>query len=524
MKRPSGLVVLVIVILVVAGVVLVRSIPRHSVRAFASGRGEPRVRAPAVMGTFYPLAPTDLRDAVRTYLDAAETAEAPGELVALIVPHAGYSYSGPVAGFAYRTLVGRSYETVVVVGPSHRVPFSGVALSGFDEWYTPLGRVKIDRAGSDAIEHLHPKARVIDAAHEGEHSIEVQLPFLQETLEEFQLLPVLMADFSSDNSASLARALAEWAQDRRVLFVASSDMSHYPAYDDAVRVDKETLRAIETMEAEEVAATTKKLMAGGVDGLSTCLCGEGPVKTVLMAAKILEADKVQLLRYANSGDVPRGPRAGVVGYCAVALYRSKSNPGLSGSDSGELTSQQQKRLLVLARTTIEEYVRTGRRVPVEESDPGLLRPAAAFVTLRKDGELRGCIGSLEPSQPLAETVRDRAIMAASRDLRFSPVKADELPHLEIEISVLSPLRRVAGSDDIDISRHGVVVAQGSRRGVYLPQVAQETGWSRDVLLSHLCRDKAGLPADAWKQGAALYVFTVQAFSSPAPGAKKDAGD
>ena len=524
MKWPSGLAVLVVAILVVAGVVLVRSIPRQSVRAFASGRGEPKVRAPAVMGTFYPLAATQLREAVRRYLDAAETAEGPGELVALIVPHAGYSYSGPVAGFAYRRLVGRSYETVAVVGPSHRVPFSGVALSGFDEWYTPLGRVKVDRAGSDAVKESHPKARVVDAAHEPEHSIEVQLPFLQEALGEFQLLPVLMADFSSENCASLARALAEWARGRRVLLVASTDMSHYPAYDDAVRVDKETLRAIETMEAQEVAATTRKLMAQGVPRLSTCLCGEGPVKTILMAARLLGADSARVLKYANSGDVPHGAREGVVGYCAVALYRSNPKASLSGADSGELTSEQQQRLLVLARTTIEEHVRTGRRTAVKESDPALLRPAAAFVTLRKEGQLRGCIGSLQPSQPLAETVRDRAIMAASRDFRFPPVKAEELPHLEIEISVLSPLRPVASADDIDISKHGVVVIQGSRSGVYLPQVAHETGWSRDVLLSHLCRDKARLPADAWKQGAALYVFTVQAFSSPAPGVKTDAGD
>lgn len=524
MKRPSGLIVLGVAILVAAGVVLVRLVPRHSVRAFASGRSEPAVRAPAVMGTFYPLSPTDLREAVRKYLEAAAAAPDSGELVALIVPHAGYPYSGAVAGFAYRTLIGRSYETVAVVAPSHRVPFSGVALSGFDEWHTPLGRVKIDRAGSDAIEESHPKARVIDAAHEREHSIEVQLPFLQETLEEFQLLPVLMVDFSSDNCASLARALAEWARGRRVLLVASTDMSHYPAYDDAVRVDKETLRAIETMDAQEVETTTRKLMAEGVPRLSTCLCGEGPVKTILMAARLLGADNAQILKYANSGDVPHGAREGVVGYCAVALYRSKSNPGLSGADSGELTSEQQQRLLVLARTAIEEYVRTGRRTPVKESDPALLRPAAAFVTLRKDGELRGCIGSLEPSHPLAEMVRDRAIMSASRDLRFTAVKAEELPHLEIEISVLSPLRRVASADDIDISRHGVVVAQGSRSGVYLPQVAHETGWSRDVLLSHLCRDKARLPADAWKHGAALYVFTVQAFSSAAPGVKTDAGD
>ncbi len=521
MKRPSRALVVTAGILLVGGVIMVRVMPRHTVRALASQPSEPRVRPPAVAGTFYPADPAQLRAGVGEYIDDADIAEEPGELVALIVPHAGYPYSGPVAGHAYRTLAGRRYETVAVVGPSHRVPFDGVALSGFDEWHTPLGNVKIDRAGSDAIRGSHPNARVLDAAQGPEHSIEVQLPFLQVVLADFTLLPMLMVDFSSDNCAALARALAGWAEGKRALLVASSDMSHYPAYDDAVRVDGETLRAIETMDAEQVAATTKRLMGQGVPGLATCLCGEGPVKTVLMAAKILGADKVRVLKYANSGDVPHGSRGSVVGYCAVAIYRSRSH---ASGGSGDLSEDQQQWLLRLARTAIEEHIAKGHRIDVETSDPALLRPAAAFVTLKKDERLRGCIGSLEPSQPLAETVRDRAIMAASRDPRFPPVRGDELPHLEIEVSVLSPLQRVASADDIDITKHGVVVVSGQRSGVYLPQVAQETGWGRAELLSHLCREKAGLPADAWKKGATLYVFTVQSFLSPAPETEADVTD
>jgi AmmeMemoRadiSam system protein B/AmmeMemoRadiSam system protein A len=521
MKRPSQVVLLIAGILVAVGVIVVRAMPRHTVRALAADRAPSTVRAPAVMGTFYPSRSAQLRSAVRTYLEEAQIPRPVGDLVALIVPHAGYSYSGRVAGHAYRSLQGGSYDTVAIVGPSHRVRLEGAALSGLDEWFTPLGRVSVDGVAAQAITKSYPGARVNDAAHDPEHSIEVQLPFLQEVLGDFRLLPILMADFSQENCASLARALAELAEDRRVLLVASSDMSHYPAYDDAVRVDKETLRAIQTTDAGEVAATTKKLMAQGVPGLSTCLCGEGPVKTVLMAAEILGADKVQVLKYANSGDALAGPRGGVVGYCAVALYRSGSSTSGRGEDLNEEQGQQ---LLILARRAIEEYVAAGRRIAIKDLDPVLLRPAAAFVTLKKDGKLRGCMGSLEPSQPLAETVRDRAIMAASRDFRFSRVRAEELPYLDMEVSVLSPLRRVASPEDIDIARHGVVVVQGSLSGVYLPQVAEEKGWSRDVLLSHLCREKAGLPADAWQKGAALYVFTVQSFLSPAPGTEADVKD
>lgn len=518
MRRRARLVAVVVVAAAIGAVLLARIRPRPGPQTISSAEAAPSVRAPAVMGMFYPSAASALRDQIQSCLDKVDVRGAAGDLIAIIVPHAGYSYSAPVAAYAYRQVQGRSYDTVVVIGPSHRFPFSGVALSGTGQWLTPLGQVEVDRAATAAISKSYQAAQVLDTVHEPEHSVEVQLPFLQVALGQFKLVPMLMADFSDDNCRGLAGVLADWAKGKSVLLVASSDMSHYPSYDDAVRVDRETLKAIETMDAAQVTRTTKRLMSEGVPGLSTCLCGEGPVKTVLMAAKMLGADRAQVLKYANSGDVPRGPKAGVVGYGAVALYRSKSPPR-----EGALTWDQQQRLLAIARRAIEEYVKTGRQCEVSETDPVLRRPGAAFVTLRKSGALRGCIGSLEPTKALVEDVRDRAIMAAVADPRFPPVRGDELGELEVEVSVLSPLVRVASADEIDISKHGVMVVSGVRRGVFLPQVAQETGWTREVLLTHLCEEKAGLPGDAWKTGAELYVFTVQAFSSPAPGVQTNAG-
>ena len=520
MKSPSPVTLLVVVGVIAVAIILVRGVTRAAIRgkgwAQAGSPDHPVVRVPTVAGAFYPAEAERLRSEVQQYLDQAELEPSAGELLGLIVPHAGYIYSGPVAAYAYRQLEGRQYETVVVVGPSHRVGFAGVALTGADEWATPLGRLPIDRAACEALMKADPDARVFENAHESEHSIEVQLPFLQATLREFKLVPILMADFSKENCAALARALADLGRERRVLLVASSDMSHYPAYEDAVRVDGETLKSIETLDADRVGATTKHLMSQRTLNLDTCLCGEGPVKAVLEAARLLGAERAEVLRYANSGDVPVGGRDRVVGYCAVAIYGKKTGSGES-REQGELNRRQQERLLSVARSAIEEHVRTGRRLEVKESDPDLLRPGAAFVTLRKGGTLRGCIGILEASAPLIETVRDRAIMAATHDPRFPAVQPDELSQLEVEVSVLSPLRRVQSADEIDISKHGIVAQAGTRSGVFLPQVAEETGWSRDVLLAHLCRDKAGLSADAWKRDAALYVFTVQAFSSPAPG-------
>ncbi len=519
MKSRPRIALLVVGFVVAAGIVLVREMPRRSTRergsASASRRSEAVVRVPAVAGAFYPGDRAALLRDVQHYLSHAERKQLPGELVALIAPHAGYMYSGPVAAYAYRQLEGRHYDAVVVIGPSHRAFFSGVALSAADKWATPLGSVEVDRAAVEALQEAYRGARVFEPAHEEEHSIEVQLPFLQTVLGGFKLLPILMADDSPETCSDLGQALAKWARGRSVLLIASSDMSHYPTYDDAVRVDGETLKAIGTLDPQKVAATTKKLMSQGTPGLSTCLCGEGPVRAVLEAARLLGADRAEVLRHANSGDVPAGTRDRVVGYCAVAI--TGKEVGTVRCGEGGLNAAQQQRLLSVGRAAIEGYVRTGKRPDIHEDDPALLRPAAAFVTLREEGQLRGCIGILEARMPLIETVSDRAILAATGDPRFPPVRAEELARLEVEISVLSPLRKVSSADEIDISKHGVVVESGGRAGVFLPQVAEETGWSREVLLSHLCRDKAGLPSDAWKQGADLFVFTVQAFSSPAPG-------
>jgi len=535
MKRGSRLVLLIALIALV-GIVLVRAVPRRTSSsvanadgrtmarssASASDRESISVREPAVAGTFYPAKPDILQRDVRAYMEQASQTNTNDELVALIVPHAGYPYSGSVAGYAYKALQADSYETVAIVGPSHHARFDGVGLSSADRWKTPLGDVKIDRAASNDFAQSCRNARFLDQVHAPEHSIEVQLPFLQESLDHFRLLPILVSDFSAGNCSSTAKALVDLYENRRLLLIASTDMSHYPAYDDAIRVDREMLRAIETLDPTEVANTSRRLLREGVPGLATCLCGEGPVEAILMACRILGADTARVLKYANSGDAPHGSRDRVVGYGAVAIYRSQSKTDSSQAD--RLSPDQQHRLLTIARAAVEQYLRDGKASHIEESDPALLAPRAVFVTLKQRGRLRGCIGTTRPVQPLVEAVRDRAIMAATQDPRFAPLTLSELGDLDIEISVLSPLSQVTSPDEIDLSKHGVVVVRGSCSGLYLPQVAQETGWSRDQLLSHLCQEKAGLPPDAWREDAKLYVFTVQAFHSPAPGGESHANE
>ncbi len=284
------------------------------------------VRSPAVMGRFYPADPDELDDMVSAYLEEALPAGGEDEIIALIAPHAGYMFSGRVAAEAYRQVAGQRYDTVVVVGPSHHERFRGFALSGADHFETPLGLVEVDRTLRETL-LARSAFRVIDKAHEREHSIEVQLPFLQKVAPEAKLLPILMADASLEAASTLGGVLAELSRAGSVLLVASTDMSHYPTYEDAVRVDGEVLEAIETLDPEEVEAVTERLMSQDVPGLGTCLCGEGPVKAILAAARLLGARSARVLRYANSGDVPGASRERVVGYLAAAIHESGPRSG-----------------------------------------------------------------------------------------------------------------------------------------------------------------------------------------------------
>ncbi|MFQ6131652.1 MAG: AmmeMemoRadiSam system protein B [Armatimonadota bacterium] len=477
------------------------------------------VRPAAVAGQFYRGDARELRAHVDELLEGAKPADVKGELVALIVPHAGHEYSGHVAASAYAVLKGREYDTVIIVGPSHHVGVEGGALSGAQEWETPLGRVPLDRALCDVLDGeggLH----VAEPAHASEHSIEVQLPFLQTVLGEFALVPIVMSEFAEDVCASIAQVLAatiEGSPDKRILLVASSDLSHYPSQSLATKVDQETLAAIQTLDPRKVLDNEERALVLYPRTVSCALCGLGPVVTVMGAAKALGADSATVIEYQNSGDVDPDTRARCVGYGAVALCRAGGGTrpvAVEPAATGwvELDRAQQGKLLKLARDTLATFVTTGRVVTINEDDERLLKPAGCFVTLKREGALRGCIGHMATDRPLADNVQEMTLAAAFQDPRFRPVKPDELDHITIEISVLSPLRKAARPEEVEVGKHGVVVQQGRRQGVFLPQVATENGWDRETFLTKLCEEKAGLPADAWKKDANLWLFTAQVFA------------
>jgi AmmeMemoRadiSam system protein B/AmmeMemoRadiSam system protein A len=432
-----------------------------------------------------------------------QPSQLPQEPIALIVPHAGYVFSGAVAATAFKQVEGREYEAIVVLGTNHRAAgFRKIAVWPEGGYATPLGTVPVDSNLAHRLMAADPVHIVADHSVQlAEHSIEVELPFLLRVVGPQAVVPLMIGEPSLENCHALSAALLEVLDGRRALIIASSDLSHYPRYEDAVAVDSASLLAISSLDPEAVTANTKSWMSYGVPNLACTMCGEGPVLTALMTAQGLGANRATILHYANSGDSPYGDSSQVVGYGAVMLWRSESDP----LDSGE-----QAELLRLARGTLEDYLSEGIETEPTHWPLALAEPSGAFVTLNLHGELRGCMGSVWGSAPLGQTVQRMAVAAATSDSRFSPVTEEELSQVEIEISVLSPLRYVRDGEEIEVGRDGVYITQGLRSGLLLPQVATEHGWDRLEFLEQVCA-KAGLPSDAWRQGAMLYRFEAQVF-------------
>jgi len=464
-----------------------------------------RIRPPAVAGSWYPDDPQELAQMIDEMLATVEPMD--GEPVALIVPHAGYVFSGPVAAAGFRQLEEGEYDVAVIIAADHQPPLSNPisvwAEGGFE---TPLGVVPVDVELAQALVAADPRITADLAAHEGEHPIEIELPFLQRVRPDCAIVPVLMAADDEETVQALADALVGVLPGRKAVVIASSDLSHYPTYDDALTVDGATLGAIETFDPARVRETIESLMGAGFHNLVTCACGEGPILVAMHVAASLGADTATILRYANSGDVS-GDHSQVVGYGAVMFWRY---------ERPDLTLQRREELLSLARATLVAYLEDGSVPPYETDDPVLARRLGVFVTLREEGDgiaspLRGCIGHTRAALPLYRAVQEMAVAAATEDPRFPPLTAEELGDVAIEISVLSPFRRVTDVTEVQVGIHGLMILKGGQQGLLLPQVPVEQGWDREEFLENLCL-KAGLLPDCWREEAALYTFTAVVFS------------
>jgi hypothetical protein len=467
------------------------------------------IREPAVAGSWYPDNPEILSQEIKRYLEKAKKEKIEGNPIALISPHAGYVYSGAVAAHAYKMIEGKTFDTVVVIAPSHRALFRGASLYDRGGYRTPLGVVPVDVELSKRMMERRKEIQFIPEAHAQEHSLEIQIPFLQIVLKSFKLVPIIMEPYWSwETCQSLSSAIAETVKGKNVLLIASSDLSHFHPYEKAVELDKIVLNHIERFDPEGL---NRDLKQGRCEA-----CGGGPIITVMLAAKALGVNRGKVLKYLNSGDVT-GDRGRVVGYAAGVFYKMtggtkkmKEEKKKVGVDLG-LNEQDKKILHEIAKSVIENKV-MGESVPEFKIDSPILKEnRGAFVTINKKGQLRGCIGYIEGHGPLYKTIEEMAEAAAFRDPRFSPVREKELPELEIEISVLTPLRRITDVNEIEVGKHGIYIKKGWYSGLLLPQVATEYGWDRETFLAHTCQ-KAGLPSNAWKdKNAEIYIFSADIF-------------
>jgi AmmeMemoRadiSam system protein B/AmmeMemoRadiSam system protein A len=458
------------------------------------------IKNPNVSGAFYPDNPKELSRLIDNFLEAANPEPLKGEIFALVSPHAGYEFSGQTAAFGYKLIKNRPFKTVVVIGPSHQYGFSGVSVYPEGAFRTPLGDLEIDKDFTQKLLNRDPGIIFEPAAFAREHSVEVQLPFLQKVLSGFKIVPVVMGDCSFATCQKFADLLKEAIGSRRdVLIVVSTDMYHGYDYEEAQEIDNSTLAYLKDMNAQG--------LYDGLNGGSLQLCGGFGAVTALILAKELGHNELKVLNHTNSAVVTGRKAKGVwtVGYASAAVDKE--------GEAAMLNKEQRKKLLEIARKSIETYLKTEEKLEVTEKDPLLLKEMGAFVTLNEHGELRGCIGNIVGKGPLYLTIRDMAVESAVGDPRFPPVRLAELKDIEIEISVLSPLERVDSADKIQLGVHGVIVKRGFNSGVFLPQVATETGWSKEEFLSALCAHKAGLPPDAWKdKSTELYIFTAEVFS------------
>jgi len=476
-------------------------------------------RQPVVAGSFYPADSSELHLTVTDHLArVTDLPEIDGRILALIVPHAGLVYSGPIAAYSYKLLEGTDINRIILCGPSHRERFAGVSVYGPEvKWKTPLGSVPCDNVLCRQLIEFDSNIRILPEAHLQEHSLEVQLPYLQVVTDDLSIVPLVMGYQDPKVIDRLADALASLEFDARTVMVASSDWQHYRPAKDGWPMDSLGIACIEDLDPNRLA---RNLEAGRVE-----MCGGGPAVAVMKAAIAMGANRARILRYGDSGDA-FGDKTRVVGYVAAVLYQSTS-PSDNKEDNAkgatvnagnneqtevyQLSDGEKHELLTIARQSILHYLEHGEQRDFQASDK-LQESGAAFVTLKKNGRLRGCIGHTVATLSLYKTVASCAVSAAVQDPRFPPVKMDEVDSLHIEISVLTPLQPVTSFDEIEVGRDGLMIVKGNQRGLLLPQVATDYDWDRTTFIEQTCQ-KAGLPKQAYRfTGTKIYKFQALIFA------------
>ena len=484
---------------------------------------EPVVRPATQANRFYDGNAQRLSQEVDSFLTLHRGSADSRRVAALIVPHAGYYYSGNVAASAYMALNPKlPYKRIFLLGPSHHEWLDGASVNTEADYYaTPLGNVKVDRETAKALTttdgtDLTDSEKVFfyrPEAHDREHCLEVQLPFLQRRLGDVPpIVPIIISTNDFQKLSRMAEALKPYFTDEN-LFVISSDFSHYPTYEDAYEADGKTGKAIESGDVGQFIAAIEENARSGKRNLATSACGEFAIITLML---MLDSNyEVKHLMYQNSGDIGDTDHSRVVGYHSFAILRNGTggNGQTRTNTDFVLSDNDKKKLKEIALNSIKDSL-DGKSVSVSISPmqeyPMLSKKCGAFVSLHKHGHLRGCIGHFGEDTPLYEIVAEMARAAAFEDPRFMPVSREELDAIDIEISVLTPMRRIQSLDEFELHRHGIYIRKGYRSGTFLPQVADEVNWTKEEFVGHCSQDKAGLGWNGWKD-AELYVYEAIVF-------------
>lgn len=461
-------------------------------------------REPAVAGTFYSSNPAELIEQLKNCFDKAEGFVF-NDISALIVPHAGYSYSGIVAASAYGHIrPDAEYENIFVIGSSHHVSFNGASVYNRGHYKTPLGVVPVNLELTNALIRKNKNFVFNRDAHSEEHTIEVQLPFLQYRIKQInQIVPIVIGVKNYEDCRHIAEALRPYFNNKN-LFVFSTDFSHYPTDEDARVIDKKTANAICKNNAQTLIKQLEENNSSKVSNLYTSLCGWSSVLTLIYLTENDSKYKYRKIKYMNSSEFVNMRKNKVVGYQSILIETDTYKPDFISKDN-------KNKLLTIAHNAILKHLGLNDALGSIENLDDLKQFNSAFVSTYVDGKLRGCIGQFSSERELPDLIASLAVTSAFNDDRFPPLTVKELNNLSIEISVLTPMRRIDCIEDIELGKHGVHLEKDGKKGTFLPQVAIKTGWNLENFLGHLARDKAHIGWEGWRK-AELSVFEAIVFS------------
>ena len=475
--------------------------------------GQEHDRQPAVSGSFYPAGSERLRSELAGYFAGFGKPREDVHVRAILVPHAGYVFSGHTAAAGFAAIPsGATYDNIFLIGVSHRYAFEGAAVFTSGNLVTPLGTVPVNSELGKKLQATNRWFVSKDEAHGPEHSLEVQLPFIQYRFKTVpRVVPVLIGTKNLNVIRAIASGLEPWFNDRN-LFIISSDFSHYPSDEDARRSDRMVSEAIIKGNPEDFLSTVRKIESSGIENLATAMCGWPAGLVLLYLTEKCDDLVFRNVEYTNSGDSPRGSKDEVVGYNAIVLEGMTAEQ--KSPEKFSLTGAEQETLLAIAREAISARLEHRKPLVVASAKltPRLKEPLGAFVTITIDGDLRGCIGRFTSPDPLWEVVGTMATEAAFSDPRFPALTKQEYPSMQLEISVLGPMRKVQSANEIRIGQHGIYLKKGYRSGTLLPQVAEERGWTVEQFLGYCARDKAGIGWDGWKDmETEIFVYEAYVF-------------